>query len=227
MRIKRNVFILFTATIFMLASVSSVFANEGDNTITLDSSEYTSDEKLQQDIEQYLSDANVDEVIVLSENESIENDTLLHQQPSSMVSPYTTSPVYYQVKNVATKANQTGSTSLATAKGTPGITVSITQTKSVSTTLSSNFGASNSLISSAVGWSVTGSTSISIGGSAKVPSKHNNKSVKTMTLHAKPVYKVKTFDVYRVATGYTTQKVGTGTTKKAKGVSFTKTYVYK
>lgn len=136
------------------------------------------------------------------------------------------SPIYYIIKNVRSASDYTGS-DIATATGGPGVTLSISKTKSVSTTVSGTFGASNSAISSAVGWSVTGSTSISIQGSDTVPKKHSGKKVKKMTLHAKTVYKVKKYDVYKIIPGYIDSKQGTGTTKKAKGCTFTRTYTYK
>lgn len=143
------------------------------------------------------------------------------------ISPNTTSPVYYQVKNVVKKSDSIGSEDLAIATGEPGVKLSIEKTKSVSTTLSATFGATHDTISTAVGWSVTGSESVKIEGSAKVPTTHNNKAVKEMSLHAKAVYRVKEFDVYRFVPGYVNTKVGTGKTKQAYGVSYTKTYVYK
>lgn len=156
----------------------------------------------------------------ISDLEKIENND------GQIVVKSAASPIYYIIKNVRSASDYTGS-DIATATGGPGITLSISKTKSISTTVSGTFGASNSLISSAVGWNVTGSTSISIQGSATVPRTHNGKKVKTMTLHAKTVYKVKKYDVYKVIPGYVNSKQGTGTTKKAKGCAFTRTYKYK
>lgn len=224
---SRKFAILMASVIFLIGTSMSVFATETVNTVSLNASDYSAPNALEKSVSRYLSDPNIDEVLVFAEN-SCENCDIPSENVSNTdISPFTTSPVYYQVKNVVSKSNTTGSSDLAIATGQPGITLSITKTKSVNTTLSAAFGATYSAISGAVGWNVTGSTSISISGSAKVPSKHNGKSVKTMTLHAKPVYKVKSFDVYRYVPGYINTKLGTGTTKKACGVSYTKTYVYK
>lgn len=51
---------------------------------------------------------------------------------------------------------------IATAIGEVGIVLNIGQTKSVATTISADFGASNAALSGALGYSVTGSTSITI-----------------------------------------------------------------
>ena len=132
------------------------------------------------------------------------------------------------VKDVRAGADHYGTTVLAKAEGQPGITVSISQTKTVSTTLSATFGASKSDISAKVGWSVTGSESLTIGGSYTVPYTYNGKNVKTATLCARAIYKVKYFDVYKGIPGTATESfLGTGNTKHPFGISFYKTYVYK
>ncbi|EOH95913.1 hypothetical protein UAY_03339 [Enterococcus moraviensis ATCC BAA-383] len=106
--------------------------------------------------------------------------------------------------------------------------LTITQTKSISTSLSGSFGASNKVISASVGWNVTGSTSIAISGSYKVPSKIGNKKVKNCKLTAHTVYKTKKFDVHKMPWNSTKwSKQGTGTVKKAYGVSFKKSFTYK
>lgn len=226
-RVKKITCLILTV-IFVIGTSIPAFAAEGNNIVTLNASDYDKPDKLENDVYKYLSDTDIDSVIVLTEECSEDIYTSLNRGTIPDSSPLTTSPVYYPVKNVVNKGNVTGTSDLAMAIGEPGITVSIEKTKSVSTTLSATFGATYGAISAAVGWDVTGSESISIKGSAKVPSKHNNKKVKTMTLHAKPIYNVKEFDVYRYVPGYVNDKLGTGKTQKAvQAVSFTKTYVYK
>ena len=215
----KKLIIFIISIIFIMGTSISVFAAEGNNSVTLNASDYNSLDDLKSSVSEYLSNTDIDEVIVLTEDFSDNDLTSSINHNISDASPLTTSPVYYQVKNVVTKSNTTGSSDLAVVTGQPGITISITKTKTVSTTLSATFGATYKAISGAVGWNVTGSTT--------VPSKHNGKAVKTRTLHAKSVYKVKNFDVYRYVPGYVSTKKGTGTTKKACGVSFTKTYSYK
>lgn len=226
--IKRiNIISITIIFIISCLTITSYAATNEIDSITLDASDYNTSDALENNISKYLSNPDIEEVIVITENTPESYYDFPVKSTHSGVSPLTTSPVYYQIKNVVKKKDFTGSSDLAAVTGQPGITVSITKTKSVSTTLSATFGATYKSISGAVGWNVTGSTSISISGSAKVPKTHNGKSVKNMTLHAKSVYKVKRFDVYRYVPGYTGTKKGTGTTKKAYGVSFTKTYSYR
>lgn len=224
MKKKLNkIIITILSMIFIMGMSVPAFAMDNSNTISLNASDYSSPVALENDITKHLSDSNVDEVVVLNDECSDEDLTMGDNLNMSRQS----AQIYYVVRNVVKKSDVTGSSDIGIATGTPGITLSIGTTESVSTTLSARFGASYALISGAVGWDVTGSTSIHINGSAKVPSTHNGKSVKTMTLHAKPIYQVKSFDVYKIVIGYLETKEGTGTTKKAYGLSYTKTYVYK
>ena len=64
--------------------------------------------------------------------------------------------------------------------GTPGITISINRTQSISRTYSCTQNVSISAINAAIGWSQSSSESMSIsnGGSWKVPKKVNKKTVK-------------------------------------------------
>lgn len=225
-KLNKSLIIAIIGVFFLMSSGFS-FANENSNEIIINANKYSTKELLEKNLMEALSDPNIDEVKVINiENEEIYENNI-SQEEIAEIMPQTTSSVYYQVKNVRKSSDYTGKSDIAIATGQPGVTVSISKSKSVSTTLSATLGATYSKISAAVGWNVTGSTSISIKGSAKVPSKHNNKNVKTMTLHAKAIYKVKKFDVYRYVPGYTNTKIGTANTKKAYGVSFTKTYTYK
>lgn len=134
----------------------------------------------------------------------------------------------YYVKNVRKGSDYIGNYRLASADGPPRVTLSISETKSVSTTVSGTFGASNSTISAAVGWSVTGSSSVTVSGSYKVPTKIGNKYVKRGYLDAYPKFKTKLYDVYYGIQGTSSEvKKGTGTTRKAIGVSFKKRHTYK
>lgn len=98
----------------------------------------------------------------------------------------------------------------------------------VATTVSASFGASTKVLNAGIGWNTTGSTSMSMSGSYKVPSKVGTKQVETGTLKAYTVYKTKNYKVQKIAwnsTMWTTS--GSGTAKKAYGVSFKKTFTYK
>ncbi|MEH7452849.1 hypothetical protein [Gottfriedia acidiceleris] len=110
----------------------------------------------------------------------------------------------------------------------PGVTIGISQTKSVATTISSSYGASNSALTASLGWDVTKSESVSISGSVTVPNTVNGKKVAKLALKAYPVFKTKKYDVLKMPwySIYWSLE-GTGTAKKAYGVEYKKTYTYK
>ncbi|QYF80897.1 hypothetical protein KY492_18320 [Brevibacterium sp. PAMC21349] len=175
-------------------------------------------------INEYLSDPNIDELIVLDESLLIESN-VIENGPSTNARAIINK---YKVQNVRGGSDATGSSGLATAIGGPGVVLNISQNKSVATTVSANFGASNAALSGALGYSVTGTTTITISGTFKVPSKVNGKSVKSLKFTAYPVYKTKLYDVYKMPwNSYSWTKQGTGTAKKAYGVSYKKVYTYK
>ncbi|MER7896528.1 hypothetical protein ABTX62_10470 [Streptomyces sp. NPDC096046] len=91
------------------------------------------------------------------------------------------------VKSIGTKC---GKKPLAKASGPGGTRLGISETKSVSTTLSKNIGVTYTAISAGVGWDVQKSRSITVSGSREVSrGKHG-----TLTAYAK--YSGKKFDVY-------------------------------
>ena len=134
----------------------------------------------------------------------------------------------YYVKNVRKAADYVGKSRIASADGPPGVKISIEETKSVSSTVSGTYSASYSGISAAVGWNVTVSTSVAIKGEYDVPYKVGKKKVKRGYLDAYPKYKTKKYDVYYGIKGTSNEtKKGTGTARKAIGVSYTKYNKYK
>jgi hypothetical protein len=140
------------------------------------------------------------------------------------VSPYSSS--FYYATNVRNVADSKGAAVVATASGDPGVTISVSKSVSVSNTVSSTFGASNSIISGAVGWSITGSSTVGVQGSFLVPKKDSGKNVAKGHLDARLIYKKKAFDVYWSNT-YNHTFCGTGTSGKAYGVDFTTRLTYK
>lgn len=133
----------------------------------------------------------------------------------------------YRVTGVKNGNDYTGG-AIATTSGGPGVNLKISQKKSISTSFSGSFGASNKILNASLGWNVTGSTSVSIEGAYKVPSKIGNKKVKTATLKAHTVYKVKNYNVEKMAWNSTKwSKAGSGNSKKAYGIAFKKSYTYK
>ena len=209
------------------ASSFTVFASDGidPNVVSLDSKAYSSKAQLQNDIYKYLSDPDVDEVLVTDASDDIDKSEI---QEIPDISTATTTPVYYIVKNVKRLKDFTGKRDIASATGQPGDSLTISTSKTVATTVGATFGASYKTISGAVGWNVTGTTKVKVACKAKVPKYRNKKRIKSMTLHARPVYCVKQYDVYKYVPGYLNEKRGTSDTKKAyTGVSFIKTYKYK
>ena len=94
--------------------------------------------------------------------------------------------------------NYTGSKILAQAKGGPGVTLQISQKRNVSNNYSCSVPVSVSSIKNVVGFSVTSSKEITVSGSAIVPSSHNNKKVKSMTLTAHPYYLKYSYSVVKI-----------------------------
>lgn len=138
----------------------------------------------------------------------------------------------YRVTNVKNGSDYTGTSKIATVSGTPGMTISISKTKTVGRTYSVTVGTvSESQINAAVGYSVSGSDSISISGSYKVPKKYNGRKVKSASLNAYVIYKTKNFTVQRRKVQNVLQfpwtDYGSGYSRKPYGISFTKTYIYK
>ncbi|NRG48453.1 hypothetical protein HRF87_27605, partial [Bacillus sp. CRN 9] len=68
--------------------------------------------------------------------------------------------------------------------GKPGMTLSTTFTKNVTATVSTTYGATASALSQNLSFTIGKSYGVSSSGSYKVPTKHNGKNVKSVTLRA-------------------------------------------
>jgi hypothetical protein len=180
-----------------------------------------------EEIENLLSNSEVEEVIYLDPN-LLEEDHVSDLE-SEIALPSSRAVINrYRVKNVKNASDTTASGAIAAVSGGPGINLAIKQTKSVATTTSAKFGASDKIISAEVGWSTTGTTSISISGSYTVPKTVSGKKVKSCKLSAHTIRKRKSFVVDKMAWNSTKWvKQGTGYVSKAYGVSFKKTFTYK
>ena len=180
-----------------------------------------------EDVGDLLSQDDIDEVTFINPEliaEKYENETV---QDTSEISQRL-GITKYRVRGVKNASDVTGTTAIAATQGGPGVTLKIDQVKSVSTTVSAKYGASNKIISAEVGWSVTGSSSISISGSFKVPSKSGGKSVRSCKLSAYPLRRRKSFIVDKMAwNSIKWEKQGTGYVSKAYGITFKKSYQYK
>lgn len=202
-------------------------SEDGSQTITI--YEDMDDEEKQEAMDTFVSNPEIEELIILDESLLEEPIDFLDEFDEEEV---TFSPFAiinrYRVGNAKTGNDYTGTTKIATTSGGPGVTLSISQTKTVSTTVNAKFGASDKIISAEVGWSTTGSTSINISGTFTVPARYNSKPVQRVTFYARPVYKTKTFSVDKMAWNSTKwERQGMGTTRKAYGIAFYKTFTYK
>ena len=128
----------------------------------------------------------------------------------------------YSISSLKYQGRLTGSTVLGVASGQPGMTLTISQTKSVANTYSCSASVPVGIISASVGFNVTSSESIQISGSDTVPSKVGAREVSRMTLTAYPLYDYYTYDVYQNGTYFTS-----GRASHAVGVTFRRTYEYK
>ena len=174
-------------------------------------------------VDEFQNNPYITELIVLDET-LLEDEVLVNEE-----NMYQTRAIVnkYRVTGVSNGPDSTGG-AIATTSGGPGINLAISQTKSIATSISASFGASAEVLTAGIGWNTTGSTSISISGSYKVPSTVGSKRVKTCTLKAHTVYKTKKYNVQKMAWNSTKWKTsGSGVAKKAYGVSFKKSFTYK
>ncbi|KQL36304.1 hypothetical protein AN960_16950 [Bacillus sp. FJAT-25509] len=196
--------------------------NEEENLLIVDDSMTNSEQNAI--IDGFLANPELESLIVLNASELLE----VHV-PYDDIKPKARLGVnMYKVNNIRNGSDVTGTSAIATAIGEPGVTIGISQTKSVATTISSSYGASNSALNASIGWDVTKSTSVLITGSVKVPNTVNGKKVAKLALKAYSVYKTKKFDVHKMP-WYSIywDLEGTGTANKANGVEYKKTYTYK
>lgn len=216
-----------TAFTTVSAASSEVAApSETGSSVTIEADLSNSD--YQETVEQLFNDPNVLEVTVIDPSLTNASDPTDSGEPTIVPRSY----IRYEAAGPKkTAGTYTGSTVLAKAQGGPGITLGISQTKSVSNTFSCSLSVPVKSISSVVGFSVTGSTSITVSGSATVPSTYNNRKVKTMTLSAYPIYQKYTYSVTKVTSNkglvLRQPNVGTGSAAKAIGCTFKRTYTYR
>ncbi|MFD4707046.1 hypothetical protein ACFWM3_19570 [Gottfriedia sp. NPDC058432] len=226
---------IFSLLLLAFSIIKPVFANEDTlsknliineyieegNELIIDDSMTNSEQKTI--IDEYLANPELESLIVLNASELLDDSV-----PYEYINPKARLGVnMYKVNNIRNGSDVTGSSAIATAIGEPGVTIGISQTKSVATTISSSYGASNSALTASIGWDVTKSTSVLISGSVKVPNTVNGKKVAKLALKAYPVYKTKKFDFHKMP-WYSIywDLEGTGTAKKANGVEYKKTYTY-
>ena len=136
----RKIMPLIISVVFIIGASTPAFASMENTSVSLNTSDYDTVDEMKNSIYALLSNTEIDEVVVFTEEHLGNHFAALNGNNNSEILPCTTSPVYYQVKNVVKKSDVTGTSDLAIATGQPGVTVSIAKTKSVSTTLSATFG---------------------------------------------------------------------------------------
>ena len=143
-------------------------------------------------------------------------------------------PTYHthRITNVRTGDDYVGTNKIATVSGVPGDTLQISISKSVSRTYSCNVSAvSAGTISTAVGYSVTDSASVSFGVNSPVPSTNAGRKVARMTVNAYPIYKTTNFTVqkrlHKNGLMYPWETCGSGYARNPYGAYYTRVYTYK
>lgn len=184
-------------------SIPTTLAAEtgNENIVTVEGD--INDEKIIEQVEELLSDPDVDGVSVIDPNLIIyPNDSLIQPRAGWKVTAACAFPW-----------EQIGDRRLAVASGSSGRTLKISQTQSVSVTNSGTFGASYAMINASVGYSITSAETLNITGSAVVPNGKN------MRLVAYPIEQV---TVYTVS--YNNVKKGSGQARRPVGIHFAKEY---
>jgi len=108
--------------------------------------------------------------------------------------------------------------------GQPGMNLSLSRTNSFSNSVTSTFGATNNMVTSSVGFSVTASNSFTQSTSMVVPRTSGGRNVRSMTLRAHPYIRRTTFRTYRrhdsAASSAPWEFRGTGTATRQLGIAF-------
>lgn len=196
-----------------------------DNMLVIEGTQTPEEEAI---VDEWLNNSEIEYLIVLDpdlleESFDLLEDPLLPQ--TRIVMPPI--PRKHRVNNVKSLTNVNGSV-FASTSGSPGMTLSLSVSESVSRSVTAKFGASNKMIETAVGFSVTGKVTVTNSTSMKVPTNHNNRNVKRMTLSARPIMQRKSFRVQSApSAGSTWRTEGTGTASRPIGVAYTKSYTYK
>lgn len=120
------------------------------------------------------------------------------------------------VKNLGTYVDY--SRSFGTVSGNKGVTINLSKSISVSSSISSSFGASYGQVSSAVGFNVSSSSTLTYSGSYKVPS-----NVSRAELIAYPLYQRYQYSVYLKGKSWIKDtKLGVGYAYKPIGIHYNK-----
>ena len=223
----RHLFLIIATCFFgvMIANMD-VYANTLDEVSTKKVTIWrdTSSEMLPKMIDEIFDDENVVEIDVIDPKLYLKKDLNIFYPIS------TTSYTRYEARGSKANGTSVGTTLIYAASGEPGMTLHISATKSVAKGYSCSYSISSKQISSVVGFSVTGTSSVTIGSDYTVPKTANGKKVSSVKISAYPLYQNYVYSVDKVTSNrgltFRTKNVGTGTARKAVGYSFKRTFYY-
>lgn len=224
MKSKKGILISACSMALVLSNAATVYATDDARTVVNVRADL-SNLNYSQKVEKIFEDPDVLTVNVI--DTSLQSD--ISKKDLVMETSATTTRYEATGKRKAA-GNYTGSKVLAQANGGPGVTLQISQTRSVSNSYSCSVPVTVLSVKNVVGFSVTKTNAITVSGSATVPSVHNNKKVKAMTLTAHPYYLKYTYSVVKITNScglVHRTNAGTGSASKVIGCSFTRTYTYK
>ena len=152
-------------------------------------------------------------------------------KPASVEVNRSKGSVSYKARGKTFIGREVGSKVLSVAQGSYPDTLTLAHSKSVSNSYSCSLNVTAASVSTAVGFNVSSTTSVTIGGSTKVPYKHNGKVVKYLTYKAYAIYDRYRFTVDKYVSKrgvvWKYKDVGTGIAYLPIGCHYTKTYTYK
>lgn len=200
---------------FSILLFAPIKPHAAENNTVIDSNDIAVEQK----INDALNDDNVDSFTIISDDNS------------DMINPDAPTLRWFSNKYKVGKAwngkDSVGGTVWST-QGPPGLTLGLNFTKSASKQVSATFGVSAKAVSASVGFNISKTNSVTSTGSYKVPSKHNKKKVKRVSINGHYVYHTRKCYAYKMAwNSGTWKKKGTITAKRAYGIRFTKKYTYK
>lgn len=225
--------VLLSSTVTFATENSTQLDTEGETKVlTMDIS---NEELVSQKVAEAFEDENISHVRVIDPT-LMEENQIDEKLPTPIIKPLATVGFLYRATNVKKAPDYIGKTVKAKTSGDPGTKISISEQKTIGCTFSASIGITSKHVTAAVGFNVTGSRSLSISGSYKVPKKKkvNNKYkfVKKGYLEARTLYAVKKFDTERKKVvngvpGGAWQKYGSGTAKEPYGFDYHAYVTYK
>lgn len=136
--------------------------------------------------------------------------------PEGAASRSAAGTILYDVRNIKELSHTYGSDYL-NVSGAPDIVIGLSdsRTKAYSITFGATYGCQSGVIANAT-WGTTSSRTLTYSGTWTVPKTHNGKKVLRGSLHMRPEYRNKQYDIYSKVNGYTNwSKKGTSQTQRA------------